>query len=243
MPRLRGVIGVAALASKWILRQPSWLLQDVLMIVAFFIIIAVWGGRAAVVNMVAAWIIVGSWNLGVNLVGQEVGWSRIGHYYYVYVASPLTPLEYLLGVVLGNLPMVAIDASMLTIMSILVLGDARPIVCGLVGGLLLLPVAVFTGLALVLRVRKPTNISAITNPVAFVTTLLPPVFYPLTIVPGVIRPVLLCIPTVAAAELARSLLGVRGLAAYPAWIPLAVLVSWLALMSAMARRVIRWGLE
>ena len=70
-------------------------------------------------------------------------------------------------------------------------------------GFLLLPASVFLGLALAMRIRKHTNISAITNPISALLMMLPPVFYPLAALPGSIQLVALLVPT-AAAELARS---------------------------------------
>ncbi len=239
---LRRVLGVAALSSKWILRQPTWMIQDVLIIASLFIILTAWGGREAAMNLVAAWIVVGAWGVGVNGVGQEVGWSRIARYYYMYVASPLKPLEYLAGIVLGNMPLVAVDASVLVAASTLLLGDPSIVLYGLAGGFMLLPVAVFTGLSIVLRLRRPTNISAVTNPVTFILTLLPPVFYPLSILPPVLRPAALLVPTVAAAELARSLAGLS-VASYPPIVPFTVLAAWLVASGLAAGRVVRWGLE
>ena len=39
----RGVLGVAVLTSRWLVRQPMWVLQDLMSLLGFTIIVYVWG--------------------------------------------------------------------------------------------------------------------------------------------------------------------------------------------------------
>ena len=240
MSSLRRVLGVAALTSRWIIRQPVWLLQDMLTIIAFLVILYAWGGITAAKSLVIAWLVAGAWSLGVNMVGQEVGWSRINGTLSLYIASPVTPREYLLGTLLAQLLMLPVELAELLVLAA-ILHALDLVVPALLAALLLIPVSVFTGLAIAMAVKKPTNISALTNPVSMILIMLPPVFYPLRVLPHWLQPAALAVPTAAAAELARSLAGYMN-AVSPTW-PLAVLLVWALVAVAAARKTIRWGHE
>ncbi len=235
---LRGVLGVAALASRWVVRQPSWLIQDAVMALAFLVILYAWGGAEAAKSVVVAWIVGGVWSAGVNVVGQEVGGARLFGLLDMFIASPVTPRQYLAGVLLASLPLLVPSTLLLVLMAapLHALGLIAP---SLAAALLLLPVAVMTGLAIAMAVGKPTNIAAYTNPVASLLILLPPVFYPLAALPAWLRPAALLAPTAAAAELARALAGYHN--AYHWATPLLALLAWNAAALAAAKKLIRWG--
>lgn len=240
METLRRVLGVAALESRWIIRQPAWLLQDLFLVAAFAILLWAWGGGYAARSVVIAWMIAGAWGLGVNMVGQIVGESRMTGLYGLYVASPLRPAEYLAGIMLSSLLPLPVSVAALTLLAGM-LHAVGLVPAALAGGLMLLPSSVGLGLAIAMRVRKPTNIAAVTNPVTLVLTMLPPVFYPLRALPAALRPLALLVPTSAAAELARSLAGY--LPAYSPQVPALVLAAWDVALVAAASRLIRWGHE
>lgn len=238
---LRGILGVAVLTSRWAVRQPAWLLQDALLLVAFGIILWAWGGVEAARSIVIAWIVGGMWSLGINLVGQEVGWSRVIGTLHMYVASPITPRIYMLGMLLGNISTIfPIELAIITGIAYM-LGSMELILAAMAAGLLLAPVSTMLGLSIAMRIRKPTNVSAITNPIAMVLMLLPPVFYPIAVVPGPLRPVALAIPTAAAAELARALAGYHNY--YTTTEPLVALVLWALAAVVLASRTVKWGHE
>lgn len=239
-PGLRRVLGVAVLASRWIVRQPVWLIQDLFLVVSMLIILYAWGGALAARSVVIAWLVGGVWGLGVNAVGQEVGWSRVYGTLQLYIASPVKPVEYLAGVLLAQMLTLPLSLAEITLLAALL--DAGSLVApSLAAALLLLPAAVFTGLALAMSIRRPRNISAVTNPVTMMLVMLPPVFYPLKALPGPLRPIALATPTAAAAELARSLAGYMNTYSWQA--PLLVLAAWdLAALTA-AGRLVKWGHE
>ncbi len=238
MRGLRGALGVAALASRWVVRQPTWLVQDAVLALAFLVILYAWGGAEAARSVVVAWIVSGVWGAGVNTVGQEVGEARLFGLLDMFVASPVTPRQYLAGVLLASLPLLAPSTLLLVILAA-PLGALGLVAPSLAAALLLLPVAVMTGLAIAMAARKPTNIAAYTNPVVTLLILLPPVFYPLAALPAWLRPAALLAPTAAAAELARALAGYHN--AYPWTTPLLALLAWNAAALAAAKKLIRWG--
>ena len=237
---LRSTLGVAAMGSRWIIRQPMWLLQSLGLTAAFALMLYAWGGIEALRNIVIAWVVAGAWALGVNLVGQNIAWERLHGQLDMLIASPLTPGAYIAGMTLGSMLFMAFDAVPLAALAAAI-GAWRELIAGIAAALLLLPVSVFTGLAIAMSIRNPGSVSAATNTVASLLQLLPPVFYTAAILPPWLRPVALITPTSAAAELARSLSGLPHV--YTPADTLAALTAWLVLGAALATRTIKWGLE
>ncbi len=236
----RQALGVAAMSSKWIVRQPAWILQSLGVAAAFALMLYAWGGIAALRNLVIAWIISSIWAAGVSMVGQDVAWQRIYGQLDMFIASPLTPTAYLIGMLLGSFAFAPFILAPVALLAIAI-GSLDVFIAAAIAALLLLPASMFTGLYIAMRIRSPANISALTNTVATLLQLLPPVFYPATALPDPLKPATLIAPTSAAAELARSLVGLYNV--YPPHYPLAALAAWTLISIAAAARVIRWGLE
>ncbi len=237
---IRSVLGVMVLSSRWIVRQPGWLVQSIINVTGFAIILWAWGGMRGLENLLIAWLVSMGWGLGVNIIGQHVGYERLFGILDIYIASPVTPARYVAGVTLAGLPYAAVPYMLVFLIS-LAIGKPELALAGTLASLALLPVSASLGLAVAMRIKKPTNISAITNPIANLLTILPPVFYPLYMVPEPLRPLALSAPTAAAAELARAVAGTGSVA--PAWQPALSLLLWLAASTAVAAKVVKWGQE
>lgn len=235
---LRMIYGVAYLTSRWIRRQPQWILQSALGYIGFAVLLYAWGGLKGLENLLVAMAIAGFWNTGVNIVAQNVGWYRIAKIQDMLIASPVTPLHYLVGLFLSSMafPTAALAAA---IPIAALLGAWGILLCSIAIGLVVLLLGVLLGLAIVLRVRNPVNVSAITNPIAWVLTILPPVYYPATVLPQVLRPIAMAVPTAAAAEIARQLSGMPP--ALPLWIPLASIATWCLAALIATSRIVKWG--
>ena len=152
---LRGVLGVAVLSSRWIIRQPTWLFQDIAMVAAFLVLLYAWAGMKALPYIVVAWVVGGAWSLGVNVVGQEIGWSKVQGQLQLYIASPLTPRTYLLGLTLAGLLFLILTLPVLLVLAVVV-NALSVLAMGIVAGLALLPASVFASLAIAMKVEKPT---------------------------------------------------------------------------------------
>ncbi|ALL01493.1 ABC-type multidrug transport system, permease component [Pyrodictium delaneyi] len=238
---LRSILGIAVLESRWVTRQPGWLIQDAFMALSFALILWAWGGAEAVKSIIIAWIIAGAWSTGINFVGQDIAWARVYGKLQMYIASPVTPRGYLLGLLASHFAVhMPLSIAVLSLIAT-ALDTLGLIPAAVAAGLLLLPCSVFLGLALAMRIRKHTNISAITNPIAMILIMLPPVFYPLAALPAMLQPIALMVPTAAAAELARSLAGYY--AVYQPQLPALVLVMWNIAALVVASRTIKWGHE
>lgn len=241
MKVLGQILGIAVLNGKWILRQPLWIVQSFIGVIGMTITLFAWGSNVALSNLVVANLVVGSWSLGLNTVAQTIGWQRVDHVYEAYVASPISLPIYFTGTVIGSMPffsahlITAITASLVCQMDITFVVVVLPI------ALLALTLGAFLSLSIILRLKDPTNISAITNPLLTLTTILPPIYYPLTFVQPVLRELALVMPTVPLMEIGRSI------ASLPTGLnllfSLASLIAWIALVTALAAKKLKWGLE
>ncbi len=235
----RMVWGMTYLASRWIVRQPIWLVQSVAITVGFFVLLYVWGGRAGVSNFVVGAVIAGMWGVGINLVGQDIGWYRLMKLYDMFVVTEMRPVHFILGVFLSSM---IFEASTLAayLPIALAFGAVRELVAALLVGVAELTLATFLGLVVAMRVSAATNVSSVTNTLSSILQVLPPVFYPAYLLPGVIKYAVMVVPTAAAAELARQLSGVG--ASVPLLVPLLSLCAWVITAFLAANKVVKWGM-
>ncbi|MEM2591977.1 MAG: hypothetical protein QXI60_05265, partial [Thermofilaceae archaeon] len=82
-------------------RQWMWLAQSVVATLGLIAIFGLWGGVEALKHMVVVLLVVSGWNIGLNIAAQSIGWDKVSFEYEKMVASPLNPLEYMLGSLIG----------------------------------------------------------------------------------------------------------------------------------------------
>ncbi len=236
---LRRIWGVTYLSSRWIVRQPIWLVQSVAITVGFFILLYAWGGRAGVSNFLVGAIIAGAWGAGINLIGQNIGWYRLMKLYDMFVVTGLTPVYFILGVFLSS--MIFEVTALVTYLPIaLAFGLVGQFIVALLVGIVELTLATFLGLVVAMRVTAATNVSSITNTLSNILQVLPPVFYPAYLLPSTLRYAVMVVPTAAAAELVRQVSGIG--ASVSAIVPLVSLCVWMVGAFLAANRVVRWGM-
>ena len=232
--------GVTYLASRWIRRQPMWLVQDLFIVLGFAILMFVWGGIAGLKNVLVAWFISGAWGMGINLVAQSIGWDKQGKTMDMFIASPVRPYHYIFGYFVSSL--VFMLADFIYMLPLIIFLNAWLIVlASLVAVAPLMVISNLVGLSIVMRIKKPTNISAITNPLQMMLIILPPVFYPVSVLPETLRYFVLVIPTAAGAEIARQLSGLSSW--HNLWYPTVILAGWVVLGILASSRVVKWGME
>ncbi len=231
--------GVVYLTSRWIRRQPLWLVQDLFIVIGFAILMFVWGGITGLKNVMVAWFISGAWSMGVNLVAQSIGWDKQGKTMDMFIASPVKPFHYIFGYFISST--VFMVADFIYMLPLILFLDAWGIVlASLIAVGPLLVISNLVGLSIVMRIKKPTNISAITNPIQMMLIILPPVFYPASVIPEGARYFVLLIPTAAGAELARQL---SGLSTWDnLWYPSAILLGWVVLGILTSSKTVKWGM-
>ncbi len=241
MRQLRQILGIAVLNGKWILRQPLWIVQSFIAVVGMTITLFAWGSNLALTNLVVAYLIVGSWGLGLNIVAQTIGWNRVGYVYEAYVASPISLPIYFTGTIIGSMPFFSAHLATAIVVSLICRMDMTFIPIVLLLSLTALILGAFLSLSIILRLKNPTNISAITNPLQTLTTILPPIYYPLTFIHPPLRELALAMPTVPLMEIGRWLANLpTGLNLI---FSLASLIAWIAIVTLLIAKKLKWGLE
>jgi len=242
MEALWRVLGVAYAQLVVFRRQWMWIAQSYVVTLGMVFMLTFWGGMQALKHLVVALLVVSGWGIGLNIAAQDIGWDRVSNEYERRVASPLTLPEYVLGMVLGSflafftsdLPLIVVLAY---ITGISLWGLFLVVLLSVVGMFL----GLFLSLSVVLRIRNPMNISAVTNPLYTLTTTLPPVYYTPLMLPEPIRTACAAIPTTALVELGRVLTGQAS--AYPVVLPAASVAAWLIVTALLTVFKMKWGLE
>lgn len=238
--RLWRPLGVAYAELVLWRRQWMWIAQDAVWTLSLPLIFYFWGGLKALKSLVVASFVATGWTVGVNLVGQVVGWQRVSRIQEALVASPLSPSDYFVGTVLGQIPYFLTEYTAFTLLALWLEVSPAGVAALYALSFASLVLGSFLSLAVVLRIKNPMNISAITSPLVTVTTVLPPVWYPLSALPEVARLPALLAPTAALAELARW---VAGLGCMDPAVPLLVTFVWIAGTGVALKSALHWGLE
>ncbi|HEX9940964.1 MAG TPA: ABC transporter permease [Thermoanaerobaculia bacterium] len=195
---------VAALTLKPSLRQPLFILLVSVLPLSLFVMFQVIGGAGLGQHALYGIIIVLATNAGVISLPQITVTYRNSRLQEMYVASPVGPGMYALGLGLSRL-LFALPAILLIFAVLMVRGGMRP--SALLQALLVVLCASFCGVmigfTLSLLVPNVYMISTVANLTGMILTVLPPVYYPLAMVPPGWRWLAMLAPTANAAELLR----------------------------------------
>jgi len=220
-------------------RQWMWIAQSFVVFLGLAFMFYAWGGGGALKHLVVASLIVGGWGLGLNVAAQFIGYDKFSGDFERVVCTPLTLLEYILGYVLGSMIFAAAQTPALIALGLLL---ELPIT-GLLLALLLSIVGTFIGLfvslSILLRIENPMNVSAVTNPLYTLTTMIPPVYYPPTLIPEQLRLLALIAPTSALVDLGRALCGLQNF--YPLWASAASITAWSIAAALLSASKMKWG--
>ncbi|MEM4513833.1 MAG: ABC transporter permease [Ignisphaera sp.] len=239
---VRKIIGIAYKDIAFIKSQWMWLAQSAVISIGWMLMLSSWGGINALKNMVAVYIAVSGWGLGLNLIAQFVGWDKISKEWERMIASPISLGEYFLGVTLAMEPynLLAIVIST-TVAFFIGINIMKTLVAFLVVNTLSTVLGAALSLSIILRIKKPTNISAITNPLQSLTTFLPPVYYLPSVLPPIARDISIGIPTVALVDLARYIIGIDYY--FNPLVSTTSILIWLIAVGILTAKVLKWGLE
>jgi ABC-2 type transport system permease protein len=238
---LRQILGVAAIHLKGIQRQPLWMVQSIIGVSAWALTMYAWGSTRALEHLVLVYIVAGSWALGLNTVAQTIGWERVDCIYDSNVASPITLPIYFLGLIVGEAPYFLVNLVMAVAMAAIIgmpLASLLPMLLVAVVSTIL---GAFLSLSIILRLKNPTNISSITNPLYTLTIFLPPVYYPLAFLPTLLKEASLVVPTVALMEISRWM--TKTPTTCNPILSFISLFSWLAACTVLVVKKLRWGSE
>ena len=200
---------VAALTLKPSLRQPLFIILVSVLPLSLFVMFQLIGGSALGQHALYGMIIVFATNAGVISLPQITVIYRNSHLQEMYVASPVGPGLYALGLGLSRLlfalPPILVILGVLTVRGGMA---ASTLPLALLVVLCTSFCGVMTGFTLSLVVPNVYMISTVANLTGLVLTVLPPVYYPLAMVPAGWRWLAMLAPTVNAAELLRIYGGV-----------------------------------
>ncbi|MEM1610780.1 MAG: ABC transporter permease [Sulfolobales archaeon] len=231
---IRSVIGIARLVMAFSIRQPAWIIQSIFIQISIAIILWIWGGSRGFEYFITGGTIMTAFGYGINIVGQVIGWHKVARILELFIVSPTSLRLYTIGIFLGGILFVI--PSLLVFIGLgVVVGYTWLAIISIVTSIPVMMVSALIGVAIALSIRKPGNVSAITNPIASVLSFLPPVLYPATTLPEYLRYPSLLIPTVAGAELARSIGGL-GAAADPQ-ILVGILLIWITIILVIINRL------
>jgi len=220
-------------------RQWMWIAQSFVFLLGFVFMFYAWGGGVALKHLIVAYLVTGFWGIGLNVAAQFIGYDKFSGNFERVVCSPLTPLEYILGYVLGSMIFAAAQIPALVALGLLL----KLPITGLLLALLLSIIGTFLGLSvslsILLRIENPMNVSAITNPLYALTTAIPPVYYPPTLIPEQLRPIALIAPTSALVDLGRALCGLQNF--YPLWASAASITAWSIAVVLLSTSKMKWG--
>lgn len=199
----------ATLAIAWMftldwMRNWFTLISLVMFPVGFFLTMNVLGGASMSQQALFGFLVSGANQVGIVGLSQVAVFNRSYHTQEMFVASPVTPMQYMVGLGLsrlfGGLPL-----QVLWLTVLLIRGDlsfaAVPAVIGVV--LLTYLGGCMIGFFTAAYARSPQHISGVANMLGWLMMLLPPVLYPLDMAHGVWKYLAMVLPVTNAAQLVR----------------------------------------
>ncbi len=141
---------------------------------------------------------------GVSVMGDIVWIKREIKLQDIFVASPLSALEYMAGIALAELffssPGIIILLIPLAIMSSSLIAIITIIVVSIVTWIIVSAISFYIS-TFVPNARNGWQISSI---LSLILTILPPIFYPIEVVPEILKPLAYLIPTTHSAQILKQ---------------------------------------
>lgn len=176
---------------------------------ALYLMFFLVGGRELSQHVLFGTLIVQAVGAGVVSLPQQVVLHRMTRLMEMYIASPVGPVQYMLGIAIGRaLFMIPGTLLLLTIL----IGFGFMSIASLPLTLCVIAAAFLTGSMLGFTIATHTTsiyaTSAVANMLNTLLMMLPPVLYPLSVIPQHLRWIAFLAPTTVLAELVRVINGV-----------------------------------
>ena len=240
--RLREALYIGLFDALPLLRDPMLMLMVSLLsfLPVLFIFVFAGAGGAAIQSLVGAIVLTFSFT-GLNAASSVYFNKHWFRFQDMFVASPVSPATYALGLSLGTL-VVSIPAVLLSFGVLLVASFPGVVEVGLALGasIMLWLVMVFIGFALGTSTKNVRRANSLPQILGIVLGFLPPVYYPLDRLPGFLQPVALLIPTTHAAQLAKSYFGLVAMSTFDTLLSWGFLTGSVALTAFIAVRRAHW---
>ncbi len=237
---LRQAFPIAIMLALPTLRHPLWHFTLSIIPASYFLIFTLMGGPELGRQALLGALVVFAVNAGIVSLPQLIVGLRYRRMQEMFVASPIGPVPYALGTAISRLlyvlPLIVLVLALLVLTGLPV-GKLPPIlavlfVTWLIGSMLGFTVATY--------VRNPMHISAVSNLLGLLLTLIPPVYYPLSLVPKSVQWLALLVPTTHAAQLVRIYVGAVRVKAGSLALSWAVLGAYAALFLLLVATRARW---
>lgn len=241
MRALRQIGALALLMSRGNLRQPLVYVAMAAFPASYFLVLSLLGGvklgRHALLGALVAFAV----NAGIVSLPQLALAYRVRRLQDMFVASPVSPVTYALGMAVSRLvyaapPLVIVFVLLATVSGISLwhLAAVIPLtlLAWLTGSLL--------GFAAAARWENPMTVATASNMLGVLLVMLPPVYYPLDLLPPAVRWIALAIPTANVAELLRLVAGLVTTTPLQLGVQIALLVACLLLCLWMTAVGSRW---
>lgn len=238
---LRCLLGIAYTQTIVSLRN-LWVYLSVGLIPgSLYMVLHLVGGRELSGHVLLGSLVTLATGAGLVALPQQIVLHRNFGLLDMYVASPVSPLTYLLGFVLGRVAF-ALPGLVLLLGLLLGLGWVSPAALPATLGVTMLGFIIgsMIGFTIASHIRDLNTTSAISNILNFAFMLLPPVLYPLDLVPEPYRWLSFLAPTTPVAELLRTVNGVGTSGPKAVWLHGTLVVAWVSVCAFLVVRKSRW---
>ncbi len=203
------VLGVTFMMVRPIIRNPIWHVVISIIPLSYVLIFGILGGVNLAKYAIVGALIALSMNSGIVSLPQVVVYLKNIKLQEMFVASPVDPYTYCLGIALSRLFYVMPELLLFLLLgaslNVITLSEI-PIIVSLV--LCSWIIGCTIGYTVSTYVDKIMYISAVSNLLGLLLMLLPPVYYPAEFLPQQFRFVVYLVPSATVAQLLRLYLGI-----------------------------------
>ncbi|BAD84420.1 ABC-type multidrug transport system, permease component [Thermococcus kodakarensis KOD1] len=205
--KARAIISIAYLNITGLLRSPLWIVPQILTPIAMVLILFIFGGKDLALYALVGALVALTVSTSISLSRLVVLLKFIG-FQDIFVASPVSPVEYMLGLalsrLLGALPSLLIFMGVLAYLGVLTFSNLAFVVGIIIFSWLLSSLLAFT---ISTNIKNVVHVDALSSLLSMTLVLIPPVYYPLSRLPAIFQKLALLIPTTYIAELMRIVFG------------------------------------
>jgi len=239
MARLRRVVALARFLAGEYLKVPLAFVSDLIIPLIIFMIVQLTTGRGA--ESLIGILVAVAWASGAFALARKLATYRIYKLLDVFVASPVTQLEFAVAAALAHLVVLVAPSAVVMAILVALRGAPIPRVLLLLAWVLACwALGVLFGVIVFNRIADPVKIGSLSNLVNLALILLPPVMYPVDLLPGALQLISQAIPTVALKMVALS---IYGLTAETPIVAVAALALYFAAFTLLAVKTSHWGEE
>ncbi|WP_461863783.1 ABC transporter permease [Thermococcus sp.] len=234
---LKAIISIAYLNLTSLFRSPLWIFAQLLTPMGIILILYFLGGERALLYGLIGATVATTVHASLSVSRLVVILKLIG-FQDIFIASPVTSLEYMLGLSLSRL-IGALPATFIFVALMFYKLSLTPSSLGLIIFLILLTWIQFSLIAfsVSLYIKNLVHVDAITMILSTALILLPPVYYPLTKLPPILQKIALLVPTTYTAEILRNaLLNGSGYSIY-----LIGILIYCSISMILISKRLRWG--